>query len=261
LRNIEDFHVGRLQLMDRWQLRLAGTGDDILCGPTAQRLLALLALHGSMSRAQIVDHLWPLAGPERGTGSLRTALWRLDPRVRTLVIDQGGRMRLPTGLQIDVTEVNHVAASISRGEGADTNPRILASELLPAWFADDWLIVERERLRQTTLSALDSLAGQLTQAGRYDEAVTAARFAIQADPLRESAHGQIMVAYAAKGNLGEVIRHHEACRTLFLRELGIEPSGALRRLVNELQASPKAKSSLAFEPGGFNDVAVVSRFH
>jgi hypothetical protein len=49
----------------------------------------------------------------------------------------------------------------------------LSADLLPGWYADDWVIVEREQFHQLRLYALDSMCEGLTKAGRYGEAVEA----------------------------------------------------------------------------------------
>src|SRR5690242_21218853 len=48
-----------------------------------------------------------------------------------------------------------------------------AIDLLPGWY-DDWVLMERERVRQRLLHALEALSGQLAQVGRCAEAVDAA---------------------------------------------------------------------------------------
>jgi DNA-binding SARP family transcriptional activator len=94
------------------------------------------------------------------------------------------------------------------------------------WY-DDWVLVERERLRQRMLHRLEELSRRLASAGRFADAVEAAIVAIGAEPLRESAQRVLIEAHVAEGNLSEARRIWREYRDLIHRELGVDPSGAL----------------------------------
>jgi DNA-binding SARP family transcriptional activator len=109
----------------------------------------------------------------------------------------------------------------------------LSDDLLPTWYDDDWVLVERERYHQLRLHALEALCERLTATGRYGEAVDAGLAAVTAEPLRESAHRMLIKAHLAEGNHGEAERQYQLCRGLLHDELGVEPSAALRELVTQ----------------------------
>ena len=77
--------------------------------------------------------------------------------------------------------------------------RQLEGDLLPDWY-DDWLEIERERLRQLRVHALEHLGEHALRRGRFGAAIDRALAAIAADPLRESAHRLLIRAYIAEGN-------------------------------------------------------------
>jgi DNA-binding SARP family transcriptional activator len=107
---------------------------------------------------------------------------------------------------------------------------LLDGDLLPGWY-DDWVLFERERLRQLRLHALETLALALAAEGRFAAAVEAGLAAIRTEPLRESAHRVVVRVHLAEGNLTEALRQYELCRRLFRAELGLEPSALLTDLV------------------------------
>jgi DNA-binding SARP family transcriptional activator len=113
-----------------------------------------------------------------------------------------------------------------------------ALDLLPGWY-DDWALIERERLRQRTLHALEALSKHLSRAGRFADAVEAAILAVTAEPLRESAQRVLIEAHLAEGNLVEARRGYQAYRDLVNRELGVEPSKGLLTLLNPVPPSPR----------------------
>jgi DNA-binding SARP family transcriptional activator len=84
--------------------------------------------------------------------------------------------------------------------------------------------MERERVRQRILHALEALSEWLAAAGRFADAVEAAMLATSAEPLRESAQRALIRAHAAEGNLTEARRSYRSYQDLLRRELGVAPS-------------------------------------
>jgi DNA-binding SARP family transcriptional activator len=105
-----------------------------------------------------------------------------------------------------------------------------AGELLPGW-DDDWVLLERERLRQLRLHALEVLADKLARAGRQREAVQAACAAVRAEPLRESAHRTLVRVHLAGGDVAEAVRAYRDFRDVLARELGVAPSEQMEVLM------------------------------
>ena len=103
-------------------------------------------------------------------------------------------------------------------------------DLLPDW-DDEWLLVDRERLRQLRLHVLESLAGQLAREGRYGMALEAALAALCADAVRESAHRTVIRIHLAEGNLAEAVHAYQRCCAVLARELGTTPTSQTSGLV------------------------------
>ncbi|WP_157996312.1 bacterial transcriptional activator domain-containing protein [Kribbella sp. VKM Ac-2569] len=103
-------------------------------------------------------------------------------------------------------------------------------ELLPGWY-DDWVIFERQRLSQLRLHALEIIARRLTQRDELDVALRLALEAVRTEPLRETANAVLMSVYLAEGNVSDAIRQYAVFRDLLQRELGLEPSARLTRLL------------------------------
>jgi DNA-binding SARP family transcriptional activator len=111
----------------------------------------------------------------------------------------------------------------------------LGGELLPDWY-DDWLRVERERLRQLRLHALEALAERLIGLGRHAEAIEVALEAVMCEPLRESAHRMLIAAHLAEGNRYEALRQYRRYCRAMREDLGLGPSEQLTALVAPLGA-------------------------
>jgi DNA-binding SARP family transcriptional activator len=223
----------RVHLLEDFAL-YAGS-DKVHIGPVPQRVLAYLALseHGAR-RSSLTSALWPDVDERRAAANLRTVLWRLPPRCRNVIDGDGSRIRLADGVGCDVIDLTGRARRLIDGRPEDDDLAIggLLHELLPAWY-DDWLSIERERLRQLRLHALDQLSASLCRLGRYAQAIEAALITVAIEPLRESAHTRLIEVHLAEQNVTEAIRQYEQYRTLLAENMGIEPSPGLRRLMQD----------------------------
>ncbi|MGH2494670.1 MAG: AfsR/SARP family transcriptional regulator [Ktedonobacteraceae bacterium] len=77
---------------------------------------------------------------------------------------------------------------------------VYQGDLLPACY-DEWIIPERDRLRQAFLQALDRLIGLLEGERNYALAIGMALRLLRLDPLHEATYRQLMRLYAASGAL------------------------------------------------------------
>ena len=227
----------RLTLLGGFGLDLGG--KPALMPPGAQRLIGLLALHEeALSRDYVAGVLWGDSTEARASGSLRSALWKLRVVRPEVVWNRGGSLGLLPHVHVDVRHATALARSAVAGcFGEETvigllEPRF-CHELLPGWY-DDWVLLERERHRQLSLHALESLCEHLTEAGRYGAAVLAALAAVDREPLRESAHRLLVRIYLAEGNAFDAIRQFRLYRDLARSRLGIEPSAQMLDLVHGL---------------------------
>jgi len=204
----------------------------------SQRVLAYLSVSGRdavCTRATLGNRLWPESDGEHARASLRTSLWRIgraDPR---LVSAEQDMVRLGAAPRVDLHGALAQARRLTRRETPladdDCNLAPLTAELLPAW-DEDWLLLERERVRQLQLHALDALARRLRLQRRYSEAVDAALTAITIDPLRESAQGELIAAHVAEGNIAAAHRQLDSYARLLHAELGLRPSQSLTALLD-----------------------------
>ena len=241
----------RISLLDGFALHL----PDGRSGPPAevpravQRLVAHVCLHRRRPRALVAGHLWPEVPEDHAHGSLRSALWRLQRIAPGLLTTAGDALSVADGVAVDVQEVDEWAlrARDPRTDARELRvaPHRVDGDLLPGWY-DDWVLVERERLRQTTLHALEVVAHRLADAGHHGEALEAAYAAVRMEPLRESAHRTLVRVHVAEGNLAEARRAYEAFRDLLADELGVAPSTQMVVLAARL---PRPRRGPATGPG------------
>ena len=103
---------------------------------------------------------------------------------------------------------------------------------------DDWLVAERERLREIALEALARLLGHQSRTGGTEGAIRTALRLLKLDPLQESAHRTLMQLYARQGRRAAALKQYQLCVDGLQRELGTEPELETKALYHELLRRP-----------------------
>ena len=225
-----------LSLLGGFELRM--DGERVSVPSPARRLLVFLALGlRPMARIYVSQSLWADVTEKRADGNLRSALWKVSQLGSELVTVGGGQLELAPRVAVDYRESLALAHKMLDDPKSGTEPgvdeNLLTRDLLPDWY-DQWVIAEREQFHQLRLHALEDLCREYVARGWFGRAVRAGLAAVAGEPLRESANLALIRAYAAEGNVAEVIHHYRAYQDLLWEELAVSASPAITRLVDEL---------------------------
>ncbi|QDP96571.1 hypothetical protein FOE78_12225 [Microlunatus elymi] len=232
-----------LTLLGRWRLRV---GDqEIILGRRERRLLACLAINGGRSRDWLAATLWPDATEERATASLRTTLWSLRRTVPGLTCITGRLLSLGVGVESDLDRLRHDISKITSRTSAEQTDLdeagvlqvSVAPELLPGWY-EDWVLFERERLRNRQLEALKSLADRALRAGQTRPAITYANAAIAIEPHDDQSVIMLISAQLELGHVADALRSFHQYRTRLRAELNAQPSLQVRRVIEQALPAP-----------------------
>jgi DNA-binding SARP family transcriptional activator len=231
----------QVRLIDGFELRYGS--DPVELPRSCQRLIGFLALwERPVLRSFVSGNLWPDSDTEHANASLRSTLWRLpNGRGQRLVRVTAGQLALEESVHVDYRD----ALAWSRAVLADSagplpapwtlsEISVLSREVLPDWY-DEWVLLARERFRQLRLHALESLCQQLAAVGRFGEALLAGLGAVAIEPLRESAHRQVIAVHLQEHNFVEAIRQYRSYERLLSEELSLQPSAELRAMVLALR--------------------------
>jgi DNA-binding SARP family transcriptional activator len=218
-------------------------------------MLAFMALRsGRVDRRFLAGTLWPDGDDSRASGNLRSSMWRLRCAGIDILESDNTVVWLRSGTVVDIQSLSDWAGRVIDGTATESDLQILrwdreAADLLPGWY-DDWVIFERERMRQRFLHALELLSGRLASLGRHAEAVEAALHAVDIEPLRESAHRVLIEAHLAEGNVGEARRAFTEYVSRVKTELGVSPGAAICALLGDNQHVEQADASASRRPSG-----------
>lgn len=223
-----------VRLLGTFEVTVGGSNYTLPRG--ASRIVALLGLNrDGLERPDAAALLTPHLEPQNAAASLRTELARLRARApRALVEADRHSLRLGLHVTVDSEQLEALAVRITArpAQPVPDATKLLVLELLPRW-DDEWLDLERTRLRDLCLNALDVHARALTARGDRGTALITAYQALRADRLRESAAGALIEIYLSQGNQAQARNSYIAFEARLERE-GLRPSTELRALVAPL---------------------------
>lgn len=225
----------------------------------AQALMAYLAVEAdrAQSRETLASLLWGSTGEQRARHNLRQSLGKLRQAFGQVVVANGDCLSLDCA--ICHTDVGEFQSLVGRND-VDALRRCLdlyrgellaGMELREAEFSD-WLLVVRNRLRQTACEVAARLADKLVAEDRLEDAIAALDDLLAIDAADEKAHRQLIKLYAATGNRSRALRQYQRCKSVLERELGAAPDARTRALCRRLKqdGDRPADSALASADSG-----------
>src|SRR5438034_4210644 len=105
--------------------------------------------------------------------------------------------------------------------------------LLPGCY-DEWILPERERLRQRHWQALEHLLRLFEGQGDHVSAIRYAQRLLALDPLSEDLSRRLMRLFTLNNDRASALRVYHTCVTTLQRELGVEPDQATREAYERL---------------------------
>ena len=247
----------RAQLLGTLAVFRDGVELPLPASANARRLLAYLLLRQKpQARTIVAGRLWPDVPEVAARRSLRQALWQINRCLPGLLVSADPEhlaLAADLDLQLDNLEFENLARPHLPGAGywsetaRDLQPAadLYQGDLLED-FDEDWILAERERLRELYLQVLEMLAAALKATLRYERALGTVLQLISADPLRESAYQEAMRLYHYLGNPAAALKQFQLCQDVLEREFGLAPSPETRALAQAiaLQAVPSSGAHL-----------------
>jgi DNA-binding SARP family transcriptional activator len=262
-------HVS-LVLLGSFQARLQ-SGAPVVLSSKAQALLAYLAIKPGRrhARDKLASLLWPNAGDEHARQSLRQALLTLRHTLGDgagLLADHREVALESPGLDVDVVRFEALAGAQSI-EALERAVELYQGDLLEGIRVkeppfDEWLLSERERLREVALGALGKLLGQQQASGPAEPAIRTAMRILALDPANESAHRELMRLFERQGRHGNALRQYRLCVDALQRELGVEPRPETRLVYQEIVRArrvPPVRANARATAGDTNSLPVVGQ--
>lgn len=239
----------QIRLLGRFDLRFRDVPIQIPSRP-AQSLLAYLVLNAGSThrRERLAGLIWPDSAEEAARSNLRHALWRVRK-----AFDASGASGyvaaddLSVGFPDDARCFLDVAAlQRPRTERDDANAlredvAAYGGELLPGFY-DEWVILERERLRGIFERKMRTLTDRLAAEGRWAELAEWSERWISLAPTPEPGYRALMLARAALGDVSGVAAVYRRGVAALESDLGVAPSEQTRALYERLSRGERPRS-------------------
>ena len=241
----------------KWRVELFG-GLRARCGERVVErfrtqktgaLLGYLALHADRmhSREVLVELFWPGAGSDPGRNSLSTCLWYLrrelcsaSPATEDVILAD----RAAVGLRSEAisTDVQEFASAVEHGRAAQGEERLAsltraadlyAGEFLRGYY-EAWIVAEQRRFAELFHEALTGLTTILEGQGERPRALELAVRGVEADPLREESHREVIRLQLAAGHPQQAVQQFRTLENVLSKELHAAPVQETRALVAPL---------------------------
>lgn len=232
------------------RLRLEGPGGVVeehdLAGPQARlALAALVHVRRPVERDWLAEVVWNAAPPDGWSASLNAIVSKLRGELdragigRSALVSTAGtyELSLPPGTWVDaedaVRRADRAEGAARRGDvPAALSDATVASSILQRPFLpsvdSSWADGVRRELADRLHRSYVLLATGWNAAGDHQLAAVVAERAIALDPLRETAHRELIAAEIGRGDTAAATRAFERCVAILADELGVAPSERTR---------------------------------
>jgi WD40 repeat protein/DNA-binding SARP family transcriptional activator len=238
------------RLLGRFDVRVDGSVVEIPSRP-AQSLFAYLLLNAGVShrRERLAGLLWPESSEESARSNLRHALWRVRRSLEAagsgewLVADDLGvsfDRRSPHRTDVAVLQAERQGAATA--EALRDRVSVYGGELLPG-FHDEWVVLERERLRGIYDRAMQQLLDQLVRDESWAAVAEWGEQWISVGQSPEPAFRALMVAAASSGDVAGVVSAYRRCVDALKADLGVGPSYQTQAMYQALSTGASAVRS------------------
>jgi DNA-binding SARP family transcriptional activator/predicted ATPase len=233
-----------LTLLGGFQGRLGAAAPLTLPTRKSQALLAFLALPPGRPhpREKLASLLWGGMAEAQARSGLRQSLSTLRKAMvgdaPALLIDGQTVALDASSVDVDVLEFErHVAegtpAALDRAAALYRGELLEGLALQEAPF-EEWILAERERLRELALETLAKILRHQRETGATEAALQTALRLLALDPLQEPVHRAVMRLYFQLGRRASALRQYQLCLGILQRELSIEPETSTKELYQEI---------------------------
>jgi serine/threonine-protein kinase len=244
--------LGPIELVDSYGRPL----ESILAQPKRTALLAYLAARAPAGvfhrRDALLALFWPELDESHARSALNQAIRFLRRELRdekaTVIVSRGAEELglAPTGVWCDVSAMRQCLDEDRFGDAL----ALYRGDLLAGFFADaagfeEWLEVERTRLRAGAARAARALAEARERDRNYTTAVANARRAVELSDADERIVRELLELMERLGDRAGAIRAYEDFARRLAEEYDAEPAADTRALIERIRsADPPSRATL-----------------
>ncbi|MEM7111236.1 MAG: tetratricopeptide repeat protein [Chloroflexota bacterium] len=235
-------------LLGKLNIEENGRSATVLKSPKTCALLAYLIITNEVhSREAIADLLWESGTTTQSLTRLRVLLGRARKSVPGLVVT-----RQTVAFEIDAETAVDYQLLLERLQSTDSDAidsglQLYQGELLSGFYLPDaprfneWLLLERERLRYAVQTAYHKLCTAYQDSEAWEKGVAAAQRWLALNELDETALRWLMEFLAASGQVAVALQQYEHSRQRLWQELETAPEQVTAELAQQLTQLQEAQ--------------------
>ena len=227
-----------------------GAAAPLLKSQKGCALLTYLIVTGEPQRRELLaDLLWDVSSTYQSLRNLRTMLTRIRRWTPGLTITrQQVGFAAETAVFIDYLTLNH---ALNTGSIADMDAALMLyqGELLADFYLEDaprfneWLLWEREQLRQRVTAAYHQICFAYSEQEAWVKGIATAQRWLTTDEFDEEALRHLLQFLAASGQVGVALQQYETSRQRLWEEMGVEPTVETVQLAQRLKGLKQEQGS------------------
>jgi predicted ATPase/DNA-binding SARP family transcriptional activator len=222
-----------VRLLGQYDLRYDREPFEFSSRP-AQSLFAFLILNAGIAhrRERLAGLLWPVSTESNARNNLRQALWRIRKTLGEHTVEENVYLQanhfsitfnLDASYRFDVKRLEDKLSGRASSEDLIAALEEYAGDLLPGFY-EDWVTLERERLRAEYERKLHRLLEVLMQEARWEELLEWGERWIVLGGSPEPAYRAIMVGHYGLGDSANAQHAYDRCVESLRTGLSIEPT-------------------------------------
>jgi predicted ATPase/DNA-binding SARP family transcriptional activator len=230
-------------------LKLERNGETLRlpASTDARHLLTYLLLNRQKkhSRTVLLGVFWGESPEPRARKALSQAIWYIRRDLPELLETNHETITISSSIHIwvDIEEFKYLTTKTEKtSQSLEQAVQLYRGNLLEGLY-EEWLLLEREHLRELYLQTLEQVIQLKKAEAKYQEALDLSLKLAESDSLRESAHREIMRLYYLLERPKAALRQYKICQELLENELGLESETETRVLAEEI--ARKSEEELA----------------
>ncbi|MDR2933520.1 MAG: winged helix-turn-helix domain-containing protein [Oscillospiraceae bacterium] len=208
--------------------------------------------HKTISQDELIEVLWPNDDIDNPANALKNLVYRIRstfsahnmPYAKEMIVYSRGSYQwnndLSCTVDIETFEEFYKKASDPtksdelRIENYMSAINLYGGDFLPGSCYESWVIPISSYYRSMYFKCVYAVMELLSARERYQEIEMICKKALIIDQFEENAHIYLMLSMVRQGKQTQALAHYSFVTDLFFRELGVNPSSAMRALYRDI---------------------------
>ncbi|MGD2058378.1 MAG: tetratricopeptide repeat protein, partial [Anaerolineales bacterium] len=212
-------------------------------GPLVKELFFYLLENEPVRREIILDEFWPQYSTSKAQSVYHASLYRMRRILpKGLIVYDNKQGAYVIDRNIDTWYDARAFSTLCERARSEADPestleeavRIYHGEFLPSIYSD-WCLTRRSTYHNEYMRALSRLAALKSERGKFDDAASLYRRAIEVEPYQEQLHRGLMWALSEGGRKREALQHYSRLQAMLKADMDMPPTSETTALSEQIK--------------------------